>query len=212
VLVVDAPRPWFGRGVRTLVLSTPLFDLFDDRALAGFLAQAAAPAWSAGVAGEWMVWLGNLPLVASWSVSRLLAQLGRVLAVAVGASLVLPLLLWPTGFAVVAGYVFGAMIVGLLGAVLLSSGFAAAGLGLVIGWPVVWGLRALLAWERRRTEASADRATIRAGSGWPLLEALETLALATSLPGPGGVFGLLCRPGAPFAERAERVWKTLSDT
>jgi hypothetical protein len=212
VLVVDAAAPWLVHGLRNLVLSRAMLDLLEDRALAGLLAQAAAPLWSASVAGELIVWLGNLPLVAVWYVGRWLAQLGRVLAVVVGASLVLPLVLWPTGFTRWAGRLFGSVIVGLLGATLLSDGFAAAGLGLLVAWAVVPGLQALLAWEWRRAEANADQATIDAGLGPQLHEALEALSWLACIPRPDGKLRLLHRAGSPMATRAERVWRALSKT
>jgi hypothetical protein len=108
------------------------------------------------------------------------------------------------------GRVFGAAIVGLLGALLLSSGMAAPGLGLLLAWAVVPGLRALLDWESRRVEVVADRATVEAGLGWQLLEALETLTWAESVTGPGGLLGLLCRAGTPLSHRADRLWRELS--
>jgi hypothetical protein len=193
-----------------VVVSTGLIDLLEDRALIGFLSQASLPVWTGAVAGELVVWLGNLPLVCAWFVGRGIAQVGRPLAVVVGASLVLPLALWPVGFTRWAGRLFGSAIVALLGIALVSSGFAAAGLGLLLGWAVAPGLQAVLAWEWRRTEASADHATIDAGLGWHLLEALETLIWAESAPGPGGLLGALCRSGAPLTDRADRLWRALS--
>jgi hypothetical protein len=82
----------------------------------------------------------------------------------------------------------------------------------VLGWAVVPGLAALLSWESRRVEMAADRETIEAGLGWQLLEALEMLIWAESVPAPGGVLGLLCRTGSPLASRADRVWQALSQS
>jgi len=210
VMVVDAAEPWLGRGVRCLVLSRALLDLLEDRALAGLLVQASAQLRAASLVGELVVWLGNLPLLGAWYLSRQLVQLGRVLAIAVGASLVLPLVFWPGGFTRWAGRVFGAAIVGLLGAALLSSGLAAAGLGLLVAWAVVPGLGALLDWETRRAEHAADDATLEVGRGWELLEALETLAWAESVPSPAGPLGWLCRRATPLTVRADRIWRTLA--
>ena len=87
----------------------------------------------------------------------------------------------------------------------------ATGLGLLLAlarW--VPGLQALLAWESRRTEHLADQATVAAGLGWQLLEALETLAFAESVPLPDGLLGVLCRRGSPLTARADRVWRALS--
>jgi hypothetical protein len=212
VVLLDATEPWLGRGLRSLVVSRALLDLLEDRAIQGLLAQAACEVRAASLAGELVVWLGNLPLLSTWILGRWLAQLGRLLALAVGSSLVVPMLLWPAGFIRWAGRLFGAAIVALLGSVLLSSGLAAPGLGLLLAWALVPGLHALLAWESRRAEQCADQATVEAGLGWQLLEALETLAFAESLPPPDGLLGLLCRRGSPLPARADRVWRALSQS
>ena len=133
VLLHDAAEPWLGRGVRSLVLSRALLDLLEDRALAGLLAQAGEQVRAASLPGELVVWLGNLPLLSAWYLSRSLVQLGRLLAIVVGASLVLPLVVWPAGFTRWAGRLFGAAIVGLLGSALLSRGLSAAGPGPAAG-------------------------------------------------------------------------------
>jgi hypothetical protein len=210
VLVIDAAEPWLGRGVRSLVLSRALLDLLEDRALAGILAQAGEQVRTASLPGELVVWLGNLPLLSVWSLSRGLVQLGRLLAIAVGTSLVLPLVIWPGGFTRWGGRLFGAAIVGLLGSALLSSGLSVAGLSLLVAWAVVPGLEALLSWETRRAETAADDATLAAGLGWELLEALETLAWAESVPPPAAPLGWLCRLATPLTTRADRIWQTLS--
>jgi hypothetical protein len=98
----------------------------------------------------------------------------------------------------------------LVGSALVSSGLAATGLGLLLGWPLGRGLRALLAWESRRAEHLADQATIDAGLGWQLLEALETLAFAESLAPPDGLLGVFCRRASPLNARADRVWRAVS--
>jgi hypothetical protein len=212
VLVFDAPHPWLERGLRSLVISSATLDLLDDRAVLGLVTQTVGQLGSASLAAELTVWLGNLPLLGAWVLDRWLAQLGRLLALAVGGSLVVPLLIWPTGFIRWVGRLFGAVVVGLLGSALLSSGLAAPGIGLLLAWALVPALRALLTWESRRAEAVADLATVEAGLGWQLLEALETLAFAESSPLPDGVLGLLGRRGSPYATRAERVWRGLSAT
>ena len=211
ILVIDRAEPWVGRGLRCLVITRALFDLLEDRALVGILTQAASRVHAASLAGEIVVWLGNLPLLAMACVSRLLVQLGRLLALLVGASLVLPLLLCPQGFTRWVGRLFGAMIVGLLGSAFLSSGFAAVGVGLLLSWAVVPGLQNLVRWEWRRTEWIADSAVITAGVGQELREALELLAITESSQKPSGVVGLLGRSGAPVAERADRLWRKLSE-
>jgi len=212
VVMLDTAEPWLGRGVRSLVISRALLDLLEDRAVHGLLSQAVAEVRSAGLAGELIVWLGNLPVLGAWLASRWLAQLGRLPALALGSSLEVPILLWPAGFIRWAGRFFGAAIVALFGSVLLSSGLAGPGLGLLLAWALVPGLHALLAWESRRVERLADQATIDAGLGWHLLEALETLAFAESLPPPDGLLGLLCRRATPLTTRADRVWRALAQS
>jgi hypothetical protein len=212
VVVLDAAQPWLGRGLRSLVISRALLDLLEDRALQGLLTQADQEVRSASLAGELVVWLGNLPLLSAFVLGRWLAQVGRLLALVVGDSLVAPLLLWPVGFIRWGGRFFGAVVVALVGSALLSSGLAAPGLGLLLAWAIVPGVQSILAWESRRAEQLADEATIAAGLGWQLLEALECLALAESSPPPDGLLGLLCRRGSPFTTRADRVWRALSKT
>jgi hypothetical protein len=118
--------------------------------------------------------------------------------------------IWPGGFTRWGGRLFGAAIVGLLGSALLSSGLSAAGLGLLVAWAVGPGLEALLSWETRRAETAADDATLAAGLGWELLEALETLAWAESVPPPAAPLGWLCRLATPLTTRADRIWQALS--
>ena len=198
------------RGFRCLVVGRDYFDLFDDRALSGLLTQAAAPAHGANLAGYLIVWLGALPVLTAWWVTRGLSELARLLAVVVGASLVVPLVLWPNGFVRWIGRQFSVVIVGLLGAMFLSSGLSAAGLGLLVAWAVVPALEALLAWESRRAERAADQATIDAGFGPQLLEGLEFLMLAEPRPQPNGLVGLLCRPGSRLVDRTAFIRRALS--
>ena len=198
------------RGLRCMVVGRDYFDLFEDRALGGLLTQAAAGLHAANLVGYLMVWVGTLPLRAVWQLSGWLHQLGRLLAVAVGASLVLPLVLWPNGFLRWTGRLFGAGIVGLLGAVLLSSGLAAAGLGLLVAWVAIPALAALLAWESRRVELAADLATIDVGFGPQLLEALQFLMVAEPRPQLTGLLGLLGRPGSRLVDRAAFIRGALS--
>ena len=210
VLVLDAAEPWLGHGMRTLIVSRALLDLLEDRAVQGLLTQAEQEVRSAGLAGELAVWLGSLPLLVGRVIAGWLTQLGRLLALAVGTSLIVPILLWPTGFIRWAGRLFGAAILVLLGSAFLSNGLAAPGLGLLLAWPIGLGIQALVAWEWRRAERVADQATINAGLGWQLLEALETLAFAESVPLPDGLLGVFCCRGSPFNARADRIWRTLS--
>ena len=212
VLVLDSPRLWLGRGLRCLVITRAALEVLEDRALVGVLYQAAAPARCAAVAGQVVVSIGLLPILSASAASTGLALLGRLLALVVGNALVIPLLLWPEGFIRWAGRAFGALIVGLVGSVLLSSGLAAAGAALLLAWAIVPGLRALLAWEARRTERAADQATIAAGFGWELLEGLDTFALAEPMSAPSGLLGVLAPAGAPLPVRAERIRRALSAT
>ena len=212
LLVLDAAEPWLGRGVRSLVLSRALLDLLEDRALDGLLAQASEQVRAASLPGQLVVWLGNLPMLGAWHLSRGLQQLGRLLAIVVGTSLVLPLVLWPDGFTRWAGRLFGAVVVALLGSALLASGLSAAGLGLLLAWAIVPSLEALLTWETRQAETAADDATLESGLGWQLLEALETLAWAASVPLPEPPLGWLCKVATPLSTRADRIWRKLSQS
>jgi hypothetical protein len=198
------------RGMRCLVIGRDVLELFEERALAGLLYQAAAPVHRADLAGVAMVWLGSLPVLGCWLITRACGVLGRLLGVVVGEGLVLPLVVWRDGFLRWSARVFGSIVVGLLGAMLLSDGFAAPGLGLMIAWLVVPAVNALLAWESRRVERAADQATVDAGFGSQLLEALELLIVADQRPGQSGLLGLLQRPGEPLVTRANRIRQTLA--
>jgi hypothetical protein len=211
VRVADDPAPWVGSGLRTVVVSQGALDLLEDRGLVGLLGQATTEQLAAGLAREWVVWLGNAPLLAAWWMTRCLERIGQLLALAIGSALVLPMLVWPYGFVCWLGRALGVILVAVIGSVLLSRGAAAAGLGLLVGWALVLSLRALLAWEARRTEAEADLATVRASLGWHLHEALETLALAAPAR-PQGMLGLLVRPGVPLPRRAARVWQAITSS
>jgi hypothetical protein len=208
--VLDAPEPWLGIGLRNLVVSRALLDVLDDRALLGLLTQASHQVRSASLAGEPVVWLGNVPSLSAWWVGRCVARLGRLLAIVVGTSLVIPMVLCPDGFVRWVGRLFGVVIVGVLGAVLLSNRLAAPGLGLLLGWALVPGLVALLGWERRRADRSADDKTVEGGLGWQLLEALETLVWAEKLVAPRGPLGLLAGVSTPITARADRIWRTFA--
>jgi len=209
ILVLDSPHVWVGRGLRCLVVTRAMLDLVEDRALLGLLHEAATSVRRAALAGHVLVAIGTLPMLIVCRLAHALTLLGRLLAMAVGAALVLPLIVWPNGFVTWAGRVFGGLFVGLLGSALVSNGFAAPGLALLLAWAIVPGLRALLAWETRRAEAVADRTTIAAGLGWELVEALETLHAAGPLQEPTGVHGLLAPPGAPLGDRADRIRRAL---
>jgi hypothetical protein len=76
-----------------------------------------------------------------------------------------------------------------------------------VGWAAVPGLAALVDREWRRTEAAADAATVEAGLGWHLLQALEVLVWVDPVARPEGLLGLLFRAGDPVWRRAERLWR-----
>jgi hypothetical protein len=211
VRVADDPVPWVGSGLRTIVVSRGVLELLEDRGLVGLLAQAATQHQAGGLVRECVVWLGNVPLLAAWSVTRCLGRIGQLLAVILGGALVLPMLLWPSGFVRWVGRVLGVVLVGLIGSVLLSRGAAALGLGLLLGWALMLSLRALLAWESRKTEAEADLATVQASLGWHLHEALETLDSAGPAK-PRGLLGLLVRPGTPLPKRQAYVWRAITSS
>ena len=209
-LIVETPGLVIGRAVRTLVVGRDLLEVADERALVGLLHQTCATVHRANIGGVLVVWSGNLPILGAYQVSRALAYLGQLLGVLVGESLLVPLVAWRYGFVSWSGRVFGSVLVGLLGSMLLSSGFAAAGAALLIAWAVVPGLQAVLDWEARRLEHAADRASVAAGFGAQLLEALELLLLTEPRETPLGLLGLVCRPGAPLATRADRIRNALS--
>jgi hypothetical protein len=210
LLVADTTDIAATRGFRCLVVTRDLMDVFEDRAFAGLLNQTAAPTQCANLAGFALVWLGNLPLVVSWWATRVIAQLGRLLAVLVATSLVLPLILCPDAFLRWAGRLFTALLVGLTGAVLISGGHAGAGLGILLAWSIVPLIQAILASESRRAEAATDSATIAAGFGPQLLEALDFLALAEPSPVADKLLSVLCLPRSTSAQRAERIRRALA--
>ena len=74
-----------------------MFDLLDDAELHGLLAHTARLE-PAAVAGELVVWIGMLPLHIGWYVNSLIGALGRLMALAIGMSLVVPLVIWPNGY------------------------------------------------------------------------------------------------------------------
>ena len=209
VLIDDTPDLVHARGLRCLIVSRDLLDVLDDRMLSGLVSPKSATLQAANLAGAAVVWIGNLPLVLMWQVVRLIGQVGRLLAMLVGASLVLPLVVCRSGFLRWAGLGCTGLLVSLCSSVLISEGFAAAGLGLLVVWPVLPLLKAVSAWESRRSERAADRATIDAGFGPQLLEALDFLTLAEFDPEVGGLLGMLRMPGAPLPERAEQVRRYL---
>ena len=157
LLVAETPDLVAVRGIRCVVVSRDLLDVFEDRALTGLLNQTAAPVRAANLAGFLLVWLGNLPLLLAWCANRLIGQFGRLLAVLVGSSLVLPLILFRDAFLSWTGRLFTAMLVALIGAVLVSGGHAALGFAMLLAWVIVPSLRAILAWESRRAECGRGR-------------------------------------------------------
>jgi hypothetical protein len=209
LLIAETAELTTVRGLRCLAIGRDLLDVLEDRALAGFLAQAAAQPHTVNLAGCMLVWLGNAPLLVAWWTSRLVGQFGRLLALAIGASLVLPLIVCRDAYLRWAGLALTSLLVGLCGTVLLSYGFAAAGAGLLLAWLLVPGLRAVLAWESRRAERSADQATIEAGFGMQLLEAVDFLALIEPWRPTSGLLSILSLPGSSMMERGRRLRRQL---
>jgi len=208
VRILDDPAPWVGGGFRTVVVTSGALEQLSDSGLYGLLGQAAMLQRGPILVREIVVWIGNAPLLAAWCASRWVAQLGRLLAVVIGSALLLPLFLGMRTFVDGLGRVLGAILVGLLGAMLISSGQPALGLGLWLAWAAVPGLRALLAWESRAAETDADRAAISAGLAWQLLDGLESLAHVEAAP--CGALRLLVRPGAPIHKRIQRLWSAIT--
>lgn len=209
LLVADTTDLLATRGLRCLIVSRDLLDVFEDRALSGLVHQTASSNHSANLAGFALVWIGNLPVLAAWWAERLVAQLARLLAILVGTSLVLPLIVCRDAFLRWTGQLFTAMLVGLFGSVLISGGHAAAGLGLLIAWLMVRLLQSILAWESRQAEAASESATIAAGFGPQLLEAVDFMALAEPLPVADKLLSLLCLPRSSTVQRAERIRRAL---
>lgn len=209
LLIADSTGFTAARGLRCLVIGRDLLDIFEDRAMCGFLVQVAVPLQAANLAGFILVWLGNLPLLMTWWLTRVIGQLGRLLALAVGTSLVLPIVVFRDAFLRWAGLVFTVVLVSLAGAVLLSYGFAAIGLGLLLAWLLVPSLRAVLAWESCRAERVADRVTIEAGYGVQLLEAVDLLTMIEPRKLGVGVLSMLSLPGRPTIERARWIRRHL---
>jgi hypothetical protein len=210
LLVADTPDLAAARGLRCLVVSRDLMEVLEDRALSGILNQAAASVQAANLAGFGLIWLGNLPVLVAWVASRMIGGLGRLLAIIVGTALVLPLVLFPNAFLRWTGRLFSLMLVSLIGSVLISVGYAAIGLGLLVAWLIVAALRSLLAWESRRVEAAADSATIAAGLGSQLLEAVDFLALAEPLPPRDLFLKVLRLSRSSSVQRGERLRRGLA--
>jgi hypothetical protein len=209
--IVDQAEPWVVRGLRTTVIGSGLIDLLDDRSLRSVLVQASLLDRSA-VAAELVVWLAILPLKAAWHVNGWIGQLGRLLAVVVGTTLVVPMVIWRTGYARWAGRLFAAMLGGMLSTLMLTSGMTLLAALLMTSWVIVPAMRAVLAWEWRRVERRADEAVMRMGLGWELVGALEELLWLEPQPVPPGLVDLFYRVGLPVRERLDRVWLALSET
>jgi hypothetical protein len=203
VRIVDDHRPWLGNGLRTVVISRGALDLLPDRALLGLLTQASYQVNDGVAVRELIVRLGNLPLLALWRVTTGLHLLARLLAMTVCSALLVPLLIWP-GVIVWLGRLLGLIVVLLVGSALIAGGVPGAGLMLVLSGWLVPGLRALLDWEARAAQASADRATVQANLRQPLLEALEHLAGADEVRLPGWL-GIVVRTHSSYSRRLERL-------
>jgi hypothetical protein len=209
VLIADTAQLITVRGLRCMAVGRDLMDVLEDRALSGLLLQASTPTHAANLAGFMLVWVGNLPTLAAWWTCRLVGQLGRLIALAVGTSLVLPLVVCRDGYLRWAGLTCTTLLIGLGGTVLLSYGFAAAGLGLLLAWLVVPCIRGVLGWESRRVECSADCGTIKAGLGLQLLEAVDFLGLIEPRPTASGLLSILSLPASSMLDRARRIRREL---
>jgi len=210
LLIADSSNLAVFRGLRCLVIGRDLLDVLEDRGLSGLLTQAAAPLHAANLAGFILVWIGNLPSLAAWWMTRLVGQLARLLALVVATSLVVPMVLCRDAFLHWAGLAFTSMLVFVIGAILLSYGFAALGLGLLLAWLIVPLVRAVLNWESRRVENSVDGTTIAAGLGPQLLEAIDFLTLLEPRQPEAGLFSLLYMPGSSMVDRGRRIRRVLS--
>lgn len=204
VRIANDRATWVVGALRTVVVSRGALDALEDGYLAAFLTQAAFRQRAPGLLREIVVWLGNTPLLLAWCMSGWIVELGKVVAIVIGNALVVPLVLWPKGFVPNVGRVLGVTFVAMLGAMLISGGLAAPGLGLWFGWVLVRGIRALLAWESRRAEQDADLATMKAGQAWSLMHLLE-FQKDIGRTEPVGLLGFLARPGSPILERLRKV-------
>ena len=207
----DGSTIWIGSGVRAIVISRGAFETLDDDGLLGLIEHAAAARESMPVVSAGMVWLGNAPLLLAWCLSFGLIYLGKLLALTIGAALVLPIAMGGFSFVNRVGVVIGGVLLALSGAVLVSGGEAALGLGLLLSWALVPGPRELLAWESRRIEAMVDAAMIRDGSGRLLLAGLDQL-MVLGTARPSGLLGFLVAPGARLDSRINRVSSALHGT
>ena len=124
---------WVEAGLRTLLVSRGALEVLDDLELAGMLAQAEGRAKAATAAGQLLAWIGAAPLSTLQLAGRFVGQLGRVVAMELGALLVVPLIVWPDGFVRIAGAVFGALFVLIASCILAAGGLV--GLGPDSWWP-----------------------------------------------------------------------------
>lgn len=176
-------------GIRTVVVSSGCLEALDDRQLAAVVVHELAHVRSGDAVGRALVWVGNLPLLGLGVATGIVARCGQLLAALIGAGLVVPALLCPAGFVKWVGRVLTVPLVAIIALYCLALGDArhsgalgAVGVGMLVAWALVPALRTLVAWESRARETAADRATIAAGLGGSLLEALE---LIQSLESPG---------------------------
>jgi hypothetical protein len=209
LLVVDRAQPWLVRGLRSIVVGSGMLELLDERKLRGLLTHASLLD-TALIAAELVVWIGILPLKLAWHLGTWLEQLGRLLAILVGTSLVIPMFIWPSGFVRWGGRLFGALLGFMLSSLLLTSGVTLVGASLMTAWAIVPAMRWLLAWEFRRAERVADEAVIQMGLGWELVGGLEDLLWFDPQPVPPEMVGLLFRGGAPIRQRLDRAWQALT--
>jgi hypothetical protein len=152
-------------GLRTLIVSRGALEVWEPSCLQALAVQAEA----AAEPGRVIVTLGAAPILGLGRAGAAVTRLGDLLAVSAASAL----WVFGDGFVRVAGPVFGVMLVTILGCLMIASGLAAWGLGLLTGWALARGLEKLLDWETTRVELAADRVTVDLGFGPALLEALE---------------------------------------
>jgi hypothetical protein len=176
-LLIGSDRPVYVReedalqvtaGLRTLVVSGGALEVWEPHCLQALAVQAEA----AAEPGRFLVILGAVPILGAGRVCRAVMRLGDLLAVSAASALVVPLA-FGEGFVRLAGPVFGAMLVTILGCLMIASGLTVWGVGLLMGWGVARVLDKLLDWETERVEVAADRRAVELGYGPALLEALE---------------------------------------
>jgi Zn-dependent protease with chaperone function len=184
LFVRDDPTIDIRAGLRSIVVTRGLLEVLDQQQLGALVAHATAHIRAGDALGPVLVWLGALPMVALWCVTRGITHVSRLLAYLVGIALIVPALLFPVWFRTWFGGLLAAWITMIVGLWLVAVGldgangtFTAVGAGLLVAWLVVPGLRALAARDARRREPVADHVAIEAGLDEALESALEVIAI-----------------------------------